>query len=202
MLRIDEVIVVEGKYDRIKLSRFLDATILETSGFGIFHDSSLRELLAEAAKKRGLVVLTDSDNAGFQIRRYLRSFIDDSLIKNVYVPVEYGKEKRKKTASSSGILGVEGLREETIIKALMDSGVSVKTEPKDSKDRVSVLDLYRLGLSGRKNSRKKLNIILKHLGLPEQLSAKEVLEAVSLLKTKDGFISFCEEHADELSAMD
>ena len=95
MLRIDEVIVVEGKYDRIKLSRFLDATILETSGFGIFHDSSLRALLAEAAEKRGLVVLTDSDNAGFQIRRYLRSFIDDSLIKNVYVPVEYGKEKRK-----------------------------------------------------------------------------------------------------------
>ena len=97
---------------------------------------------------------------------------------------------------------MEGLSEETITKALMDSGVTVNTEPKDSKDRITVLDLYRLGLSGRKNSRKKLNTVLKHLGLPEQLSTKEVLDAVSLLKTKDEFISFCQAHAGELSAMD
>ncbi len=202
MLRIDEVIVVEGKYDRIKLSRFIDATILETSGFGVFNNPSLRRLLAEAAQKKGLIVLTDSDNAGFQIRRYLRSFIDDSLIKNVYVPVEYGKEKRKKAATSSGILGVEGLSEGTITKALEDAGVVLKKDLNENNERISVLDLYRLGLSGRKNSRKKLNIILKRLGLPEQLSKKEALDAVNLLKTKDGFFTFCEEHEDELSAMD
>ena len=202
MLRIDEVIVVEGKYDKIKLSSFLDATILETSGFGIFNNPALKRLLSEAAKKRGLIVLTDSDNAGFQIRRYLRSFIDDTLIRNVYVPIQFGKEKRKRTSSASGILGVEGLDEEVIISALKKAGVSADMKLREEPERLTAMDLYRLGLLGKKNSRKKRAVLMMILGFPPNMSKNEVLDALSLFMSKEGLIEFCKEHAAELSAMD
>ena len=202
MLRIDEVIVVEGKYDKIKLSGIIDATILETSGFAVFNNPALRRLLSEAAEKRGLIILTDSDNAGFQIRRYLRSFINESWIKNVYVPVRYGKEKRKKTSSASGILGVEGLDEEDIICALKKAGVVSDKTQREETERLTGMDLYRLGLYGKKNSRKKRAVLMKILGFPENMSKNEVLDALSLFMSKKRLIDFCKEHAAELSAMD
>ncbi len=202
MLKIDEVIVVEGKYDRNRLSQFLDATIIETSGFRVFNNAALRNMLSYAAEKRGLIVLTDSDNAGFQIRRYLRSFIDDSNIKNVYVPAVQGKEKRKRAASASGILGVEGLSEEIILKALADAGVEQGKEAYPKREQFNTIDLYRLGLYGKNKSRKKLTLILKLLGLPEQLSTKETLSVLGLYMTKAEFAAFCDEHAAELTAMD
>ena len=152
MLKIDEVIAVEGKYDRIKLNRFIDATIIETSGFRIYNNPTLRKLLSDSAAKRGLIVLTDSDNAGFQIRRYLRSFIDDKYITNVYVPAVKGKEKRKRTASASGIMGVEGLNEEIICKALTDAGIETGKAPVTARETFDTIDLYRLGLSGKRTA--------------------------------------------------
>ena len=202
MLKLNEVIVVEGKYDRIKLSQFIDASIIETSGFGVFNDPALRKLIADAAVRRGLIVITDSDNAGFQIRRYLRSFVDDSYIKNVYVPAVKGKEKRKKAASSSGILGVEGLSEEIIIKAFYDSGIVPDRHDESSGEKFETIDFYRLGLSGRKNSRKKLEAILRMLGLPIQLSLKETTDILGIYMTKTDFAAFCEEHSSELSVLD
>ena len=202
MLKIDEVIVVEGKYDRIKLAQFIDATVIETSGFRIFNEPGLRALLTETAEKRGLIVLTDSDNAGFQIRRYLRSFIDETHIRNVYVPVREGKERRKKKASASGTLGVEGLSEELITKALADAGVIFSDTEEKNTERFTTLDLYRLGLSGKRNSRRKLVKLLDILGLPQQLSTKETLDALSILMTKEAFAAIVEEHSAELATMD
>ena len=202
MLKIDEVIVVEGKYDKIKLSQFIDGTVIETSGFRIFNDPRLRALLAEAAGRRGLIVMTDSDNAGFQIRRYLRSFIDEAHITNVYVPAIAGKEKRKKTASASGTLGVEGLSEELITKALADAGVICSDTEGKSTGRFTTLDLYRLGLSGKRNSRRKLEKLLDILGLPQQFSTKETLDALGILMTKEAFAALVEEHSAELASMD
>ena len=202
MIRIHEVIVVEGKYDRLRLNQFIEGTILETHGFGIFHNADLRSLLSDAAMKRGLIVMTDSDNAGFHIRRYLRSFIDESHIRNVYVPAIKGKEKRKKTASASGVLGVEGLTEEIIINSLLEAGVRPDNSESRQTDKFESIDLYRLGLSGKKNSRKKLGRILKILGLPEQLSKKETLEILNLYMSKSDLIAFCAEHEAELSALD
>ena len=202
MLKIDEVITVEGKYDRIKLSRFIDATIIETSGFRIYNNAALRKLLADSAEKRGLIVLTDSDNAGFQIRRYLRSFINDKYIRNVYVPAIKGKEKRKRTASASGILGVEGLSEEIIYKAFSDAGIETGKPSVPTREKFDTIDFYRLGLSGKRNSRNKLKLILQMLGLPEQMSTRETMDVLSLYMTKAEFADFCSKHASQLSAFD
>ena len=184
MLEIREIIVVEGKYDRIRLSGFVKATILQTSGFGIYHDPAMRALLVSAAEKRGLIVLTDSDSAGFQIRRYLRSFIPEKYIRDVYVPALRGKEKRKAHPSREQILGVEGLSEEILTKAFRRYGIEAYPSEKENKDEIQRIDLYRLGLSGRENSRKKMLRLLQYLELPEHLSTKEACEVLNLIMTK------------------
>ena len=185
MLELREIIVVEGKYDRIRLAGFVKAPILETSGFGIYHDPALRALLASLAEKRGLIILTDSDSAGFQIRRYLRSFIPEEYIKDVYVPALHGKEKRKAHPSKEQILGVEGLSEEILLEAFRRCGIDAAPSEKEEKDLIRTADLYRLGLSGRDNSRKKMVRLLEYLQLPVRLSTKEACEVLNLIMTKE-----------------
>ena len=184
MVEISEIIVVEGKYDKIRLSGFLRASILETSGFGIYNDPAMRELLLSAAEKRGLIVLTDSDSAGFQIRRYLRSFIPDKYIKDVYVPALKGKEKRKAHPSRENILGVEGLSEEILMEVFRRYGIETSGEKMKSREEIRTIDLYRLGLSGRENSRKKMVRLLQYMSLPERLSTKEACEVLNIITTK------------------
>ena len=124
MVKIEEVIIVEGKYDKNTLSQVVDAVILETSGFGIFHDKERRKLFQKLAEQRGLIILTDSDGAGFVIRNYLKGFLPPEKVKQAYVPDLYGKEKRKASPSKEGKLGVEGMRPEILLEALGPGPIS------------------------------------------------------------------------------
>lgn len=186
MVKIREAIVVEGRYDKNTLSQIVDAPILQTDGFSIMKDKEQLALLRQIASKRGLIVFTDSDGAGFVIRNYLKSAIPGEYLKNAYIPDVPGKERRKKTPGKEGKLGVEGMKPETILACLERAGATfegenaVKVEPQLTKS-----DLFELGLSGGQNSSQKRLALLKHLELPEHMSANAMLQALNLLYTKE-----------------
>ena len=185
MIRIQEAIVVEGRYDANTLRQIVDAPIFETGGFGIFNDKELLHLLRTAAEKRGLIVLTDSDGAGFVIRRYLSGAIDPKKVKHAYIPDVAGKERRKEHASKEGKLGVEGMKPEVLIDTLRRAGATVLGETeKAAPGEITKMDFYRLGLSGGADSAKRRAGLLKALGLPERMSANALLRAVNLMLTK------------------
>jgi ribonuclease M5 len=188
MHSVKEVIVVEGRYDKNTLSQVVDAGILETSGFGIFNDAAKRRLLKTLAETRGLIVLTDSDGAGFLIRNHIRGCVDPKLVKHAYIPDVYGKERRKKTPSREGKLGVEGMRPEIILEALRRAGATVEGESahRDT-GGITKADLYAAGLSGKPDSAEKRRALLASLGLPERMSANAMLRALELLYTRDEF---------------
>ena len=149
MIRIREAIIVEGRYDKNTLAQVVDAPILETSGFGIFHDSQRLALLRRLAETRGIIVLTDSDGAGFVIRNYLRGAIDPTQVKHAYIPDVAGKERRKRTASKEGKLGVEGMRPEVLLEALRRAGATIEGEDAPLPGaRITKADLYAAGLPG------------------------------------------------------
>lgn len=193
MLRVNEVIVVEGRYDKNTLSQIIDGTIIETEGFGIFSDKQKLNLLRKLAEKRGLVIFTDSDGAGFIIRNYLKGAIDSKLIKHAYIPDIYGKERRKNAPSREGKLGVEGMSREVILEALARAGVSaVETEIREPAEQISKADLYALGLSGGAESTEKRLALLKELGLPEKISVNALLDVLNALMTREEFLKmFC-----------
>ena len=154
MIRIREAIIVEGRYDKNTLAQVVDAPILETSGFGIFHDSQRLALLRRLAETRGIIVLTDSDGAGFVIRNYLRGAIDPAQVKHAYIPDVAGKERRKRTASKEGKLGVEGMRPEVLLEALRRAGATIEGEDAPLPGaRITKADLYAAGLTGGADSR-------------------------------------------------
>ncbi len=183
MLKIKEVIVVEGRYDKNMLSQIVDATILETSGFGIMKDKEQLSLLRKAAQSRGLIVFTDSDGAGFVIRNFLKSVIDPSLLKHAYIPDIPGKEKRKTSPGKEGLLGVEGMRPEVILDALRRAGATVDGEDAGICGHITKQDLMDLGLSGSANSSFLRKALLKKLELPGHMSANAMLQALNLLYT-------------------
>ena len=188
MLKVREVIVVEGRYDKNTLSQAVDALILETSGFGIYHDGEKRALLRRLAEARGLIVLTDSDGAGFQIRNTIKSWIDPALVKHAYIPDVYGKERRKNAPSKEGKLGVEGMRPEVLLEALKRCGATFEEEPAESRSRsITNADLYARGLSGREGSAQRRRALLKRLELPEHLSTAALLEVLNILYDREGF---------------
>lgn len=188
MVRVNEVIVVEGRYDKNTLSQIVDATIIETNGFGIFKDRERLYLLRRLAEVRGLIVLTDSDGAGFQIRNHIKSAVDPKYIKHAYIPDIYGKEKRKSSPSKEGKLGVEGMRPELILKALEQAGASFSEDGQEIKHGgITKADFYELELSGRPQSRSKRLALQKSLGLPERLSAGGLLDALNLLMSRESF---------------
>ena len=192
MHKVREVIVVEGRYDKNALSQIVDAVILETSGFGIFNDRQKQKLLRTMAEKRGLIVLTDSDGAGFVIRNFLKSCVDPSQIKHAYIPDVLGKERRKSKASREGKLGVEGMKPEILLDALRRAGASFvgEEQSKLKENKISKADLYRLGLSGGEGSREKRDALLQTLDLPSHLSANALLDVLNALMDRDEFISF------------
>lgn len=193
MRRIKEVIVVEGRYDKNALLQVVDATVLETAGFGVFNDRQKQKLLRSLAEKRGLIVLTDPDGAGFVIRNFLRSCLEPRLVKHAYVPDIAGKERRKTHASKEGKLGVEGMRPAVLLAALERAGATFE----DGEDApppapgVTKADLYALGMSGQPGSREKRAALIAALDLPERITADALLEVVNAYMTREEFFSLC-----------
>ena len=192
MVKIREAIVVEGRYDKNTLYQILDATILETSGFGIFKDKQQMDLLRRVAEKRGLIVFTDSDGAGFVIRNHIKSAIPAKYLKHAYTPDIFGKERRKAAPGKEGKLGVEGMDREVILEALRRAGATFDGEAVTTGAEITKQDMMRLGLSGGTDSSAKRKALMKLLKLPEQMSANAFLQAVNLLCTREEFLSLTE----------
>ena len=188
MIRLDEVVLVEGKYDKIRLSGIIDATIFTTDGFSIFKDKEKLDFLRVVAEKKGLIIITDSDSAGQFIRTRLRGYIDEKYIKNVYLPPIKGKERRKQKPSAEGLLGVEGTDNEIIASAL--ERFASKREKCGRKIEKS--DFYALGLSGEGSSKRR-EALKEKLSLPSSLSAKALLDAVNVLYSYEEFLSLLNE---------
>ena len=190
MIPVKEVIVVEGRYDKNTLSQIFDAVIVETAGFGVFNDREKLALLRRLAEARGLVVLTDSDGAGFVIRNFLKGAIDPALVKQAYIPDVAGKERRKASPSKEGKLGVEGMSAETLIDALRRAGATLGDEaPTHRSGGITNADFYAAGLTGRENSAGRRKVLLRRLGLPERMTPKAMLQAVNVLMDREEFLS-------------
>ena len=190
MHSVKEVIVVEGRYDKNTLNQVVDAVIIETSGFGIFNDAQKQKLLRTMAQARGLVVLTDSDGAGFVIRNFIKGCVDPACVKHAYIPDVYGKERRKAAPSKEGKLGVEGMRPQVILDALIRAGATVDARPAaESAARITKADMYKCGLSGGTGSREKRAALIKRLDLPEKLSADALLDVLNAIMTREEFFA-------------
>ena len=182
MIKIREAIVVEGRYDKNTLSQLVDAPIFETSGFGIMKDRAQLELLRRVAELRGLIVLTDSDGAGFVIRNFLKGAIPASLLKHAYIPDIPGKERRKSAPGKEGKLGVEGMSPEIILDALRKSGATVEGESAfHTVGNITKQDFMALGLSGCADSASKRQALLKRMALPEHMSSNAMLQALNII---------------------
>ncbi|MDO4983733.1 MAG: DUF4093 domain-containing protein [Eubacteriales bacterium] len=188
MEKISEVIVVEGRYDKNALSQVVDAVITETGGFGIFNDAQKRKLLQKMAEERGLIVLTDSDGAGFVIRNFIKGCVDPKLVKHAYIPDIAGKEKRKRKGSKEGTLGVEGMRPQILLDCLHRAGASF-SDGKDARAPITKADMYKMGLSGGEGSREKRAELIKRLDLPARLSADALLDILNALMTREEFFA-------------
>ena len=186
MIRIRQAIVVEGRYDKNTLSQIVDAPIFQTNGFGIMKEKEQLTLLRAVAQRKGLIIFTDSDGAGFVIRNFLKGAIDNKYLLHAYIPDVPGKEKRKKTAGKEGKLGVEGMSSEIIIDSLRKAGASVEGEEQPDVDNmITKQDLVDWGLSGGSDSALKRKRLLKELKLPEHMSCNAMLQALQLLYAKD-----------------
>ena len=185
MVKIKEAIVVEGRYDKNTLSQIVDTAILTTDGFGIFNDKERMALLRKVAEKRGLIVFTDSDGAGFLIRNRLKSAIDPKYLKHAYTPDIPGKERRKAAPGKEGKLGVEGMTPEIIVTALRAAGATIEGETGATTGEITKQDMMALGLSGGVSSGEKRRQLMKSLGFPERMSANALLQALNLLFTLD-----------------
>lgn len=186
MIKLSQPIVVEGKYDRIKLASVVDTTIIETGGFRIFHNQEMLQTLRTLAHKTGIIIMTDSDAAGFKIRNYLAGCIKGGKIINVYIPELAGKERRKPEPSAQGLLGVEGVDKEVILAALQKAGVNAQEI--DNPRPITKLDLFELGLNGQPESRLKRERLLKKLDLPGRISANSMLTILNSMITYDELV--------------
>jgi ribonuclease M5 len=189
MVKVREAIVVEGRYDKNTLSQIVDAPILETGGFGIMNDKAQLSLLRRVAEKRGLIVFTDSDGAGFVIRNYLKSAIPAEQLKHAYIPDIFGKERRKSAPGKEGKLGVEGMTPEIILDCLRRAGATMDDNSQASVGQITKQDLMELGLSGCTDSSFKRKVLLKYLQLPEHMSGNAMLQALNLLYTKEELVA-------------
>lgn len=178
MIKLDRVIIVEGKYDKIKLSSIFDATIIATDGFAIFKDKEKMAMIRVLAEKKGLLVLTDSDSAGFKIRSYIRGCIPKEQVIHAYIPDLFGKEKRKAEPSKEGKLGVEGVPVQVILDALNKAGIHFSDTDTSGK-KITKTDMFEDGLSGTADSRTNRLSFLKFLELPERLPPNSLLEVLN-----------------------
>lgn len=188
MIKLKQAVIVEGKYDKIKLKSIIDAPIITTDGFGIFKNREKMALIKSLAQKRGIIIMTDSDSAGFMIRKKICGSVNSGRILNVYIPDIFGKERRKTHSSKEGKLGVEGVPKDVILTALKRAGVT-STESVKSGGEITKADLFELGLSGRPNSAQKRLALLKSLNLPENMTANSLLEVLNIFFTKEEFLN-------------
>ena len=186
MVRVKEVIIVEGRYDKNTLSQIVDATIVTTDGFGIFKAPEKQEMLRRLAAERGIIIFTDPDGAGAVIRSFLNGIIDPKLVKNAYIPDVLGKERRKAVPSKEGKLGVEGMTPEVILNALRSAGATMDDEqcPKFGAEMTKA-DLYALGLAGGQNSAAKRKMLQQAYALPEHMSSNALLQVLNILTTRE-----------------
>lgn len=186
MRRIREVIVVEGRYDKNALKQVVEATVVETGGFGVFNDKERLALLRRLAAERGIIILTDSDGAGFVIRNFLKGAIARDLVKHAYIPDVYGKERRKAVPGREGKLGVEGMRPEVLLEALERAGATFEDEVQHcARSSITKADLYELGLTGRPDSAARRAALLEKLSLPERMTTNAMLEALNILFSRE-----------------
>lgn len=197
MKKIKEVIVVEGRYDKNTLSQIVDATVVTLGGFSVFNDKEKLAFLRKLAENQGLIVLTDSDGAGFVIRNYLKGALPKELVKQAYIPDIHGKERRKRAPGKEGKLGVEGMKPEIILESLRKAGATFldETDPSVSspQEPITKADLFELGLSGGPDSAEKRKALLRKLDLPEHLTANGLLEALNLLYSREELMGFINE---------
>ncbi len=189
MIRIREAIVVEGRYDKNTLSQLVDAPIFETAGFGVMNNRELLTFLREVARRRGLIILTDSDGAGFVIRNYLKGALPKEQVLHAYIPDVFGKERRKRQAGKEGKLGVEGMTPEILLAALRDAGAHIEGETAQAAgETITKLDLFELGFSGTADSSNRRAALKRELSLPEHLSANGLLDALNVLFRREEFL--------------
>lgn len=187
MIKIDKVIIVEGRYDKIKLSSMIDGIIIETEGFGIFKDKDKQMLIRKLAETKGIAILTDSDSAGFVIRNFITSIVPKEYITNVYIPDIYGKEKRKDSPSKEGKLGVEGVSAEILKEAFKKAGIGVSQIETNERKKITLNDFFDDGLTGDTQSKRKRTDLLKKLDLPERMSTKAMLDILNTFITYDEY---------------
>lgn len=186
-LEIKEAVIVEGRYDKIKLSEIVASPVIETGGFRVFKDKEKQTLIRQIAEKRGILVMTDVDSAGFVIRNFLRGIVPEDQIKHAYIPTVEGKESRKAEPSKEGKLGVEGIDREKLIESIRKSGAQIIGEEASISAEITKADFYNYGLSGSEDSARLRKAILKALGLPEYLTANAMIAALNCLFTKEEF---------------
>ena len=179
MLKIKEAIVVEGVYDKIKLTQLVDATVITTNGFRIYNDKKKAAMIRRFAETTGIIILTDSDRAGFQIRNYVKNIVGNKNVKHAYIPDIEGKEKRKSVPSKEGFLGVEGVSDEKIMEALKNAGITEKPFDITNTRSISKADLFADGLSGGGSSRALREKLLKRLDLPLKISVNMLLDVLN-----------------------
>ena len=195
MIKLKQAVVVEGRYDKNTLSQLIDAPIFETGGFGIMKNRALLDFLRSVAEKRGLIILTDSDGAGFVIRNYLKSALPKDRVLHAYIPDICGKERRKDHPGKEGKLGVEGMRPEVLLEALKNAGAEAENTNAPSRP-ITKTDLFLTGFSGGKESAKKRKMLQKELHLPEHLGSNAFLDAVNLMMSREEFLEKYGENHD------
>lgn len=199
MIRLKQAVIVEGKYDKIKLSSIIDGVIITTNGFSVMKNKDTLNLIRFFAEKSGIIILTDSDAAGFRIRNYIKGAVKNGKIINVYIPDIFGKEKRKTSPSKEGKLGVEGIDKELILNAFEKAGV-FSEETDESREYITRIDLFEAGLSGGGNSSEKRRVMLKKLNMPQRLSANGMLDVLNTMMNREEFLKLAEEVNAEFSA--
>ena len=191
-IKIKETIVVEGKYDKIRLAPLFDANIIELGGFRIYNNKDRLSLIRRIAEKNGIIILTDSDSAGFHLRHYLSSAVPKANIKNVFIPNVSGKEKRKAKPGKENLIGVEGMTTEVLLSAFKKAGIDPETGNSERTEPFSKTFLYEIGLSGKTNSSEIRRKICEHFSLPKMLSANSLAEILPIITTEAELISVIE----------
>lgn len=192
MIKTDRIVIVEGKYDKIRLSSVIDAVIIETDGFGVFNDKEKQQMIRTLAVKKGLLILTDSDAAGFKIRSYISGIVPPETVKHAYIPDILGKEKRKSSPSKEGKIGVEGISQIVLITALRQAGILYE-ETEEIERKITKTDFYEDGISGKAQSKSMRLALTKKLGLPSRLSANGLLQIINAFMTFDEYKNTVEE---------
>lgn len=191
-IKIKETIIVEGKYDKMRLSPLFDANIIELGGFQIYNNKDRLALIRRIAEKNGIIILTDSDSAGFRLRHYLSSAVPKANIKNVFIPNVFGKEKRKAKPGKENLIGVEGMSTEILLDAFRKAGIDPENGSEERKPPFSKAFLYEIGLSGGEGSATLRKKLCEFYSLPAMLSANSLVEILPIITTEEELLSSLE----------